>query len=364
MNFTLALTRTNIAQKWLVPFSILLVLLSTQLTDAQLKASTRNPALDLDVAFTVSNSGSAPNSVVGMVRNKSSNSYPCVQLLFDLYGRDPLTPSSSGLGYVGTLPAHVKNINAGGTTNFQRTMPFAARPRLKTVYECDPRWDPAEQPHIVSFKGTPGTIRAGQTARLQWTSLDATDVFITEHSPNDSNSGGTTGSARRVNTSGITMVTPQRTTRYDLEVKKGGYSTVDKVLIAVQQDPNEGKSGIVKIQLCRRISNIDGPGRVGCIGPDADDRYLGYPRPFPRNSEIWILLRIKKLPPGTHRLLARYYGPGNSKISKEMTFTNQGESWAFWFPAQGKAVGNWHVSATLMDDRVDLHHGNSMYVIQ
>lgn len=104
-----------------------------------------------------------------------------------------------------------------------------------------------------------------------------------------------------------------------------------------------------KVQVCRRIGNIEGAGNVTCEGEDG--RNFGKAgRGFLKGDQVWILMRFKRFPLGSKTYSAiysrqgsdgRYYNFSNNK--REWKQTNTSSGWAIWFPASYRDNGNWQV---------------------
>jgi hypothetical protein len=104
---------------------------------------------------------------------------------------------------------------------------------------------------------------------------------------------------------------------------------------------------IHQIQACLEIGNIKGAGDVTCIGEDGHDNGKAG-KTFRTGDRIFILVRFRGLPVGKHRLHVFYFlvgrdGQERRKATKDLTFTNRSEGWAYWFPAEFRQTGKWKV---------------------
>jgi hypothetical protein len=108
---------------------------------------------------------------------------------------------------------------------------------------------------------------------------------------------------------------------------------------------------VYEIQACRRIGNIQGQGSVTCIEPGG--RRFGRGQAFDDGAEMFILVRLRRLPVGSHRLKVLYERRAGGRFVdvgvKELAFKNELDSWAYWFPVHFTTSGEWRTSVALTD---------------
>jgi len=116
-------------------------------------------------------------------------------------------------------------------------------------------------------------------------------------------------------------------------------------------DTVAAQPSIQQVEVCQRIGNIEGPGRVTCVNP-IGDAHARRGQTIGEGTDFFILVRFRQLPVGNQRLKVFYesggeYGSGETSASRELSFRNQSESWAYWFSAHYKKAGSWRVTLSL-----------------
>jgi hypothetical protein len=182
----------------------------------------RNLEQEIGVSFTFKEDGSDLKTVVGEVRNKTANTYPCVRLEFDLYG--PARPAGEPRRRLGVLPVLVQNLPPRGVRNYERQLPYRASVVIKSVTDCPPSTDRRmiDAPKIFSFTVSSARISTGQSTTLRWHTENTEQVFVGEANPGWPRDGSEQPlrAPRSVNLSGSLQVSPTQTTTYRLEAKK------------------------------------------------------------------------------------------------------------------------------------------------
>ena len=205
----------------------------------------RDPQRDLTVSFSSKHDGQDPGFVFGVVKNNSTNAYPCVRLAFDLSTRFDLRPPGQPSKHLGVLTVDVENLRPQGQHDYKKELPFPAGLGLKSVSECagepaQPPTPPAARPpvagfpEVLSFTAAPQRVRSGEVVTLRWQTAHADEVFVGERNPDwPQASGAPIRSPQRVQPSGTQQVRPVRSTTYRIEAKTGGKGTSDDVSVEV-----------------------------------------------------------------------------------------------------------------------------------
>jgi hypothetical protein len=203
----------------------------------------KDPQRDLSVTFSSRHEGQDPGSVFGVVRNNSTNAYPCVRIEFDLYTRSDLRPPGQQEGrHLGVLPVEVQNLQSHGVRNYEQKLTFPAGIGLKSVSECpeQPAKELPDAPEIISFTVAPQRIHAGEAATLQWRTANTDHVFVGEGNPGWPHATlEPIRAPRGVEPSGSLQVRPSQTVKYRLEAKKEGKSTFQDVTVEVTSPPTQ-----------------------------------------------------------------------------------------------------------------------------
>jgi hypothetical protein len=216
----------------------------------------RDPQRDLTVSFSSKHEGQDPGLVFGVVKNNSTNAYPCVRLAFDLGTRFDLRPPGQPSKHLGVLTVDVENLRPQGQRDYKKELPFPAGLELKSVSECagepaqSPTPPPAAEPpaaqppaarppvsgfpEVLSFTAAPQRVRSGEVVTLRWHTAHADEVFVGERNPDwPQASRYPIRSPQRVQPSGTQQVRPFRSTTYRIEAKTGGKGTSDDVSVEV-----------------------------------------------------------------------------------------------------------------------------------
>jgi hypothetical protein len=196
----------------------------------------RDPQRDLSVTFSIQREGQDPGSVVGVVKNTSTNAYQCARIEFDLATRFDLRRAGEEASHLGILTVDVQGLQPQGERNYRQQLPFPAGIGLKSIGECPGPPDKAlpDAPKIISLAIAPQRIRAGQAASLQWVTENTDAVFIGESNPEwPRTSEEAIRAPRSVQPSGSLQVDPSQTVTYRLEAKKGAKSVFHDVRIEV-----------------------------------------------------------------------------------------------------------------------------------
>jgi hypothetical protein len=216
----------------------------------------KDPQQDLSVTFSSRHEGNDPGSVVGVVRNNSTNAYPCVRIEFDLYTRFDLRPPGQEGRHLGVLPVELQNLQPRGVRDYQQRLPFPAGIGLKSVSECpeQPAKGLPDAPEILSFTVAPQRIHAGQTATLQWRTANTDHVFVGERNPEwPHTSPEPIRAPRGIEPSGSLQVSPSQTVTYRLEAKKEGKSTFQDVTVEVTSSPTPAATCSITGRLSGRL---------------------------------------------------------------------------------------------------------------
>ncbi len=210
----------------------------------------RDPQRDLTVSFSSKHDGQHPGFVFGVVKNNSTNAYPCVRLEFDLGTRFDLRPPGQPSKHLGVLTVEVQNLRPQGQRDYEKELPFPAGLGLKSVGECagEPAQSPAPPaarppaarppvsgfPEVLSFTAAPQRVRSGEVVTLRWQTANADEVFVGERNPDwPQTSRDPIRSPQRVQPSGTLQVRPVRSTAYRIEAKTGGKGTSEDVSVEV-----------------------------------------------------------------------------------------------------------------------------------
>lgn len=216
-------------------FSMCLLALSTLLISLNSPVNAQTPVRpdpERDVEVTSAYEGTTTVFVFGKMTNKSAINQPCVRVVFDLVSRQ----SDRSMG---TFPVYAQNLAPGEVRDFRSRLPMAAGARVKFVSECEwPGEDPANIPYVVKFTATPGRVFQGQSVTLTWRTHNADGVVVTWRDPSDQQRGANAEHpGRPLELSGSMRFLPKRTTRYDLEVKKGYMTVLTDVIVEVIEPP-------------------------------------------------------------------------------------------------------------------------------
>jgi hypothetical protein len=200
----------------------------------------KNPQRDLSVTFSSRHEGQDPGAVFGVVRNNSTDAYPCVRIEFDLYTRFDLRPPGQERRHLGVLPVQVQNLQPHGVRDYEQRLPHPAGIGLKSVSQCpeQPAKALPDAPEILSFTVAPQRIHTGQAATLQWRTTNTDRVFVGERNPEWPHvSPEPIRAPRGIEPSGSLHVSPSQTATYRLEAKKQGRSTFQEVTVEVTSSP-------------------------------------------------------------------------------------------------------------------------------
>lgn len=108
------------------------------------EAAALDPERDLSISFSTNRESGDPGYVFGTVKNKSSNTYPCVRLEFNLFTRFDMRRSGEKTRRLGVLRTEVKNIQPHSISDYKERLPSPAGIGLKSVSVC--REGPSAQP--------------------------------------------------------------------------------------------------------------------------------------------------------------------------------------------------------------------------
>jgi len=244
--------------------SMLLPLLLFFSSGAQ--ALPKDPERDLSVKFSTKREGKDAGSVVGSVRNNSTNAYPCVRIEFDLMTRFDLRPPGEKGRHLGVLSVEVQNLQPHGERDYQQPLPFPAGIGVKSVSEClgkpseelpskePPAKELPDLPEILSFTVVPQRIQAGKKATLKWRAAQADHVFVGTRNPEwPQSSTKPIRVPRGVESSGSLQVNPSQTTTYRLEAKNEGKSTIKDVTVEVTKSPVPAATCSIKGRITGRL---------------------------------------------------------------------------------------------------------------
>jgi hypothetical protein len=206
-------------------------------------SSVKEPEQGLSASFSSTREGKAAGSVYGELLNKSSNTYPCVRIEFDLYTRFDLRPPGEKSRHLGVLTVEVQDVSPHTVRKYEQRLPYPAGIGLKAISQCSkPRVKklPPGAPDILSFTATPQSIRAGQRATLQWSTVNADEVLVGKENPEwrRNSSAEPILLPRGVESSGTLQVSPLQTTTYRLKALKGTvFSVLGAVTVEVIKPP-------------------------------------------------------------------------------------------------------------------------------
>jgi hypothetical protein len=118
-------------------------------------------------------------------------------------------------------------------------------------------------------------------------------------------------------------------------------------------DKASAQASLWELKACREIGNIIGEGRVTCVDEGGNKRGKAGEPTFVNGDKIFILVRLKGLPLGPHRLRVSYQkeGPGGHFGPLEHTerrFNGNHVNTATWFETRHKETGRWRVHVMLL----------------
>lgn len=168
------------------PFSVL-VIVSQICVSLEAHAAALDPQRDLSVSFSSKRGAPDPGYIIGRVKNKSGNTYPCVRLTFNLSTRYDMRRAGERGRHLGFLSTEVKNIQPGSTVGYEVELPYPAGFGLESVDVCQdvpaaqPEREIADAPQILSFRISPATIKAGEWVKFYWEVKDAERVKLLDN---------------------------------------------------------------------------------------------------------------------------------------------------------------------------------------
>jgi hypothetical protein len=110
---------------------------------------------------------------------------------------------------------------------------------------------------------------------------------------------------------------------------------------------------LIEAKACLRVGNTE-MGPVTCEG-EGGHNFGRTVKTFCSDDSITILLRFRNLPTGKHTLRTEYYVynneednyNGEDKYDETYSFSNNDESWDYWFQARARESGGWKVKVFL-----------------